>query len=131
MGLKEMKFFAVQTGFPGDDDVWAGEFKNLCADYNIDPVSGCVDLATFVKLLDDDSEKGLYQSDEELKELRASLSSKADKPEADAPKVETQEPAEDPSTKKRPAEDKEAAEEEGGASAAKQPKLAEAEDAKS
>lgn len=58
----EMKKFAEMTGFEGTDADWAGEFEVLC-----EP-QGC-DFAAFSRLIDDDSDDGLYCEDAELADM--------------------------------------------------------------
>ncbi|CAE7512190.1 retsat [Symbiodinium natans] len=58
----EMKTFAELTGFEGTDEDWAGEFEVLCE------AQGC-DFTAFSRLIDDDSDDGLYCDDSELADM--------------------------------------------------------------
>ncbi|CAK0889170.1 unnamed protein product, partial [Prorocentrum cordatum] len=68
LSQKEMRRFAEQTGFQGDDNTWAAEYRTGCLCGGID--SGDlkrVDLAFFSKLVNDRSaDTGCYCSDDEL-----------------------------------------------------------------
>eukprot|EP00930_Biecheleria_cincta_P092427 TRINITY_DN8233_c0_g1_i1.p1 TRINITY_DN8233_c0_g1~~TRINITY_DN8233_c0_g1_i1.p1 ORF type:complete len:2246 (+),score=491.91 TRINITY_DN8233_c0_g1_i1:182-6919(+) len=71
LNLKEMGRFAMETGFDGGDDAWATEFEALCQDNGKDPLQGGVDAVLFAKLVDDQSDEGIYCTDSELKEMLA------------------------------------------------------------
>ena len=53
--------FAVQTGFDGGDAAWATEYAALCRD-NQRSASAGIDEGLFAKLVDDQSDLGIYCS---------------------------------------------------------------------
>eukprot|EP00929_Paragymnodinium_shiwhaense_P023047 TRINITY_DN14522_c0_g1_i2.p1 TRINITY_DN14522_c0_g1~~TRINITY_DN14522_c0_g1_i2.p1 ORF type:complete len:878 (+),score=286.47 TRINITY_DN14522_c0_g1_i2:164-2797(+) len=74
LNCAELKAFAVHTGFRGNDQVWAAEFVELCAEVGGDAAKG-VDQAAFTKLVedDDDNETGCSRTDKELVKMLRSL----------------------------------------------------------
>ena len=53
--------FAVQTGFDGGDAAWATEYAALCRDNQRSASTG-IDAGLFEKLVDDQSDLGIYCS---------------------------------------------------------------------
>mmetsp|Transcript_118234 Transcript_118234/g.264042 ORF Transcript_118234/g.264042 Transcript_118234/m.264042 type:complete len:380 (-) Transcript_118234:106-1245(-) len=76
LNLTELKTFAAQTGFDGEEAAWADEYTMLCAERHRDPTEG-LDAAAFMELLSDTSEAGCYCTDEELRAVFAALCTKA------------------------------------------------------
>jgi Ca2+-binding EF-hand superfamily protein len=76
LNQKEMADFARHTGFEGTDQEWDEEFALLCQEHQGDWSRG-VDLGLFTRLVDDESDNGIYCTDEDLKELLTKLDSKA------------------------------------------------------
>merc|ERR1712194_609956 len=62
---KEMRVFAVHTGFDGSEEEWASEFRLLCDEQSAKGVNATL----FEKLADDTSDGGCYCSDEELRDM--------------------------------------------------------------
>ncbi|CAE8678105.1 unnamed protein product [Polarella glacialis] len=73
LNQQEMGHFAVQTGFDGGDDAWAQEFATLCGDNGITGARGGVNASLFAKLVDDESDQGIYCTDAELSSMLAIL----------------------------------------------------------
>ena len=59
----------MQTGFDGGDDAWATEFFALCRDNQRDPVRNGIDTALFAKLVNDQSDLGIYCKDDAGREI--------------------------------------------------------------
>ena len=74
---QDMRPFANHTGFDGNDQDWAEEFKALSAESG-NPQG--IPLAFFERLVDDESDNGCYCTDAELKDLLAKLPKAALKP---------------------------------------------------
>lgn len=72
----KMRFFANLTGFEGSDAEWSQEFALLCKDHG-QVQSGGLDLQAFEALVNDNSTKGCFCSDEELKAMISRLETKA------------------------------------------------------
>lgn len=65
IGVKEMKRFAVFTGFDGSDQEWAEEFKLICQEAGSSTNS--LTLYQFQKLVDDEGDGGSFCANDELK----------------------------------------------------------------
>merc|ERR550532_3950210 len=59
--------FAAHNGFGDPVDVWDEEYHRFCAEFSINPAKG-VPADIVLEMLDDQSDKGAYNSDSELKE---------------------------------------------------------------
>lgn len=68
LDMSELQVLARCTGFSGNDQQWADEYRDLCADVNADPSVG-IGLPFFTHLVNDLSERGCYCSDDQLREL--------------------------------------------------------------
>jgi len=68
---EEMHRFANFTGFGGDDEEWANEYRILCSQYA--GKQSYIDQTLFERLVDDESDDGCYCTDEELHEMLAKL----------------------------------------------------------
>jgi len=65
LNMREMKRIAVHIGFVGGDEEWKEEYNDMCRDSGADPILG-ISFELFAKLVDDESEKGCYCSDDDL-----------------------------------------------------------------
>merc|ERR1719326_818916 len=65
LNCKELRIFWELMGFDYDNDVWAQEFSELCKEFHANPAHG-ISLGTFGVLLDDESEKGCYCSNDDI-----------------------------------------------------------------
>merc|ERR1712176_1291249 len=63
-----MRSFARLTGFKGSPWQWATEYRMLCEVNAINPQKG-IDTASFCALVDDESDRGCYCTDEELADV--------------------------------------------------------------
>eukprot|EP00408_Alexandrium_pacificum_P062630 CAMPEP_0171159466 /NCGR_PEP_ID=MMETSP0790-20130122/3053_1 /TAXON_ID=2925 /ORGANISM="Alexandrium catenella, Strain OF101" /LENGTH=193 /DNA_ID=CAMNT_0011623963 /DNA_START=1 /DNA_END=579 /DNA_ORIENTATION=- len=72
LGSREMRRFADLSGFDGDDADWEQEFPLLCKDVSSSESKG-IDRATFMRMVDDESEEGCHCSCEEVQYLYAQL----------------------------------------------------------
>jgi len=70
LSMLEMRSFAVQTGFDGEDEEWEEQFHALLSYGN--PTVG-IDLAKLVALVNDESADGCFCSNEELQEMLPKL----------------------------------------------------------
>jgi len=69
----EMRRFASQTGFEGDDTEWLEEFSKLCRESGIQGVTS-VSQSLFTQLVNDESEEtGCYCSDDDLATILSDL----------------------------------------------------------
>jgi len=68
LGSAELRPFAEFTGFDGDHEDWVAEYAGLCNELGLDPCIG-VDLQSFAQIVDDESDRGCYCSDLELRQL--------------------------------------------------------------
>ncbi|CAE8627439.1 unnamed protein product [Polarella glacialis] len=66
---QEMRPYANHTGFDGSDAEWVREFQMLCSYSGIQHI----DEECFVRLVDDQSDNGIYCTDQELRELLSTL----------------------------------------------------------
>ena len=65
---QEMGRFAMQTGFDAGEDAWATEYESLCRDHQQDRLLG-IDASVFARLVEDQSDLGIYCTDNELKDM--------------------------------------------------------------
>merc|ERR1711862_687893 len=79
IGAKGMRRFATLIGFRGTDDDWTKEYTSICEELQV-PADHGVGEDAFAKLLNDSSEKGLYCSDEVLRETFAQVVQEAGPP---------------------------------------------------
>jgi Ca2+-binding EF-hand superfamily protein/predicted GNAT family acetyltransferase len=68
LSQEEMHQFATYIGFQGSDEAWAAEFKMLCEE-NGSSLQRGVDPELFLKLVEDQSDKGCYCTTKELKKM--------------------------------------------------------------
>lgn len=69
---EELRNFASETGFDGDDEEWASEYKSLCNGRGVDDTVGFNE-AEFAAVVDDGTATGVYCTDEELQAAFARL----------------------------------------------------------
>merc|ERR1712190_656620 len=55
LNAKELRIFASQTGFEGDEKAWNEEYGKLCLEHNTDTRKG-VTLPAFMSMVNDQSE---------------------------------------------------------------------------
>jgi len=73
LNREELRTFAHHTGFQDcDGKAWDQEYRSFCLDVGADPACG-VGLEFFRQLIDDQSEKGCYCTDEELRIMLIAL----------------------------------------------------------
>lgn len=65
---REFKTFAVYTGFEGDDERWSTEYRGICDEADMDPVVG-VGFTSFLRFVDDKTDRGCYCDDAELRRI--------------------------------------------------------------
>jgi len=75
LNQKDMRVFATLTGFDGNEEAWASEFKTLCSDHGGNAALGA-DPALFATLIDDASDAGCYCEESELKDMISKLEAK-------------------------------------------------------
>jgi hypothetical protein len=64
----EMYAFARHIGFEDGEDEWPSEFIELCTEFKVTPSIG-INRVTFDKMLNDDSHRGCFCSDKELRKF--------------------------------------------------------------
>lgn len=77
LGVREMMRFSACSGFDGNELEWAEEYEVLCSDNHIDVEVG-VDVELLAKLVDDESDRGCYCTDDELRSVWAGVRSEPD-----------------------------------------------------
>lgn len=68
----EMKTFALEVGFDGEDQDWIEEFNTLCKHKGVLPLQG-LPPEHFAELIDDESDEGCHCTDEELSAIIKTL----------------------------------------------------------
>jgi len=84
LNQQEMKKMAAQTGFEGTDAEWAEEFQLLCKDKGLNAAEG-VSQEVFIDIMNDQSDDGIYCSDEELQSALVALLAEPPQEKALAP----------------------------------------------
>lgn len=74
----ELRSFAAWVGFDGNDEEWVEEFTMLCQEVGAKPARG-IDLKAFGAMVDDESDKGCFSTDLELKAILETSAKKDEK----------------------------------------------------
>lgn len=77
LSMDEMRVFANSTGFDGDEEEWAEEFRLICSEHCVKAEVG-LDVSLFEMLVNDASESGCHCTDQELQEIAADLRQKSE-----------------------------------------------------